>query len=149
MKKNNIPVLDINKAVLSKEIQPFLKTDSISDIQDLHFCIIIYNAGSDTVEYHLHYFLSPSFLKGTPIAFFMKINNILAPVVLQGIMFRKGFLFEQKQEVIEEYVKTYFPVEFKYYKNTGEYPIPKTRSSRCWVLKFKEDKFIEKYEKED
>jgi len=71
---------------------------------------------------------------------------MVIPVEITGMMFREEFLFKMKRDVIDNYVRLYFPEEFNYYQDNNDYPPPPTSREIVWILTFYEGKLIEKQE---
>ena len=146
-KSNNMKTqLVINNKILKNEIIRYTQEVEASKIKYKYPYLTINDLGADTVEYTINYFYSPHFFNYHPIAFFVETENLLVPVEIQGLMFKSEFMFELKKDVVMDYVKKYFPLEYKYYLENKDYPPPPTVREISWILIFKEGKLIEKKE---
>ena len=69
---------------------------------------------------------------------------MIIPVEIKGLMFKNEFPFQLKREVVDEFIKIYFPEDFKYYQRHNNYPPPPTTREVFWILTFKNNQLIEK-----
>lgn len=137
-------ILEINNDVLKKEIIRYVKEVDIPNIKPKYPYLTINDLGADTIEYHINYFVSPHLFEYDPIAFFIKVDDMIIPVEIKGLMFKDEFHFQLKKEVVDEFIKIYFPEDFKYYEYNNDYPPPPTTREILWILTFKNKKLIGK-----
>lgn len=136
--------LTINNKVLEMEIIRYVETVKTPNIKTKYPYITINNLVADTVEYQINYLLSPHFFEYHPVAFFVKIDSLVVPVEIMGMMFNDEFHFKLKKDVIDDFVRLFFPEEYNYFQNNNDYPPPPTSREVVWILTFKKGKFIEK-----
>ncbi|GEM_PF-4712842 len=137
-------ILELNNEILKEEIIRYVKEVNIPNITPKYPYLTINDLGADTVEYHINYFVSPDLFEYNPIAFFIEVNDMIIPVEIKGLMFKNEFPFQLKREVVDEFIKIYFPEDFKYYQRHNNYPPPPTTREVFWILTFKNNQLIEK-----
>ena len=137
-------ILEINNEILKEEIARYVKEVDIPNIKSKYPYLTINDLGTDTVEYHINYFVSPDLFEYNPIAFFIKVDGMIIPVEIKGLMFKEKFPFQLKKEIVDEFIKIYFPEDFKYYEYNNDYPPPPTTREVLWILTFKNKKLIGK-----
>lgn len=134
----------LTNELLKKEIMNYNSEVKIPSVEEKVPYLTINRLGEDTTEYIIDYMCTSMALVYNPVAFFFDLNGKYVPVVLSGMMFKDCFFFEFKEEIVIEYMKTYFPREYKYYKENGDIPPPVTARDVIWILTFKGKKFIKK-----
>ncbi|WP_010663987.1 hypothetical protein [Marinilabilia salmonicolor] len=147
----SIRTLDISNEDLTEEIISFMEeVDPPSGREsNSHPYLTIKYLNTDTVVYRIDYFGGPLLFYHHAIAFFVQVGEDYIPVEIEEMMHSSEFFFRIKDEEIMQYCKRYFPKEYAYYQENGEWPVPPTSRDRYRVLTFKGDKLINKEDRFD